>query len=102
MDNGLLEYWQALITRHDNDCGDHLVIGYSAYASPAQHFPSSRRACAELMPAFTAMRFIPPQGPAHGCGRTTTLWAMDQRRRYRLSRPVQRLSTSRAFRLTPG
>jgi hypothetical protein len=90
MDNGLLEYRQALITRHDNDCGDHLVIGYSTHASPAQYFPSSGRACAGLKPAFAAMRFIPPQGPAHGCGHTMTLWTMDQRRRYRLPRPVQR------------
>jgi hypothetical protein len=54
------------------------------------------------MPAFVAMRFMPLQGPTHGYGRTTTLRAMDQRRRYRRLRPVQRMSTSPAFRLTPG
>ena len=60
------------MTCHHNGGGDDPIMGTRLEPVPLNTTPPMR-ARAEIMRALASMRFIPPQGPAHGGVRTTTL-----------------------------
>jgi hypothetical protein len=89
------------MTCHHNSGGDDPSMGTQLEPVPL-NTTLPMRARAEIMCAFASMRFIPPQGPAHGGVRITTLRGGGSAAAPPPPTPSHCLSTSHAFRLTPG